>query len=272
MAKQSDFSKQAWGLLKDGPEWVFAALAAADGNVALTLKMKESKAFKKAVEGYRSRSELMAEVLEDTSKAAKATKSATLSDAVEAIEKINDILDSQVSPSEAAEYRRFLLSIAEDVAGATGEGALGLGEKFSDKEKNAMAKIRKALKPEKKAAKPAAAKVEKKVVKKVVKKETKPMKEEKETPKPKRRPVRPAAAKKIDQVSAKFEKAKVIATHKVEGNQTLSHIALKYYKNATRPYWKLIHEFNKGVIGDDEKNIWEGLELKIPELPDELKG
>ena len=64
MAKKSDFSKVDWQLLNDGPEWVFAALAAADGNVAVTLKMKESKAFKKAVEGYRSRSELMADVLE----------------------------------------------------------------------------------------------------------------------------------------------------------------------------------------------------------------
>jgi ABC-type Na+ efflux pump permease subunit len=128
MAIKSDFSKQEWQLLADGPEWVFAALAAADGNVAVTLKMKESKAFKNAVADYRSRSELMAEVLEDTSKAAKETKSATLSDAEQAIEKINDILDSKASAAEAAEYRRFLVSIAEDVAGATGEGALGLGE------------------------------------------------------------------------------------------------------------------------------------------------
>ena len=109
---------------------------------AVTTKMKESKAFKNAVEDYRSRSELMAEVLEDTSKAAKETKTATLSDAEQAIEKINGILDSKVASSEAAEYRRFLLSIAEDVAEATGEGALGIGEKFSDKEKAAMAKIK----------------------------------------------------------------------------------------------------------------------------------
>jgi nucleoid-associated protein YgaU len=260
MTTKSDFTKEEWALLKDGPEWVFAALAAADGNVAVTLKMKESKAFKGAVDDYRSRSDLMAEVLEDTSKAAKETKSATLSDAEQAIEKINAILDSKVGASEAAEYRRFLLSIAEEVAGATGEGALGLGEKFSDKEKATMLKLKDALKP-KKAAKPAAApKVQKKV--------SKPVK--KETPKPQRRMTRMSDA---GAPPPKVEKAevKVIATHKVEGNQTLSHIALKYYKNATRPYWKLIHEFNKDVIGDDEKNIWDGLELKIPELPEDLK-
>ncbi len=83
----------------------------------------------------------------------------------------------------------------------------------------------------------------------------------------------PASELDIDKLKAKAAaaKPKVIATHKVEGNQTLSHIAKKYYKNTTRPYWKLIHEFNKDVIGDDEKNIWDGLELKIPELPADLK-
>jgi hypothetical protein len=262
MAKKLDFSKADWQLLNDGPEWVFAALAAADGNVAVTLKMKESKAFKKAIEDYRSRSELMAEVLEDTSKAAKATKTATLSDAIEAIDKINDILDSQVPSTEAAEYRRFLLSIAEEVAEATGEKALGLGEKFSDKEKAAMAKIKKALKPEKKAVKPAP-KVERKMPKPVTKKPVAP---------PERRATLTSdIGVQPDKAKAEAAKPKVIATHKIEGNQTLSHLALKYYGNATRPYWKLIHEFNKDVIGEDEKNVWAGLELQIPELPEDLK-
>jgi nucleoid-associated protein YgaU len=259
MTKKADFSKQEWQMLADGPEWIFAALAAADGNAAVTTKMKESKAFKSSVEDYRSRSELMAEVLEDTSKAAKETKKATLSDAEQAIEEINAILDSKVPATEAAEYRRFLLAIAESVAGATEEGTLGIGEKFSDKEKKAMAKIKAALKSEKKAAKPASKKPARPVSKK-----------------PGKRPSRTAAAdprRPMARPGSEVPKAKpkVIATHTVEGNQTLSHLALKYYGNATRPFWKLIHEFNKDVIGDDEKNIWAGLKLEIPELPEDLK-
>ncbi len=258
MTKKSDFTKQEWQMLADGPEWVFAALAAADGNAAVTTKMKESKAFKSSVEDYRSRNELMADVLEDTSKAAKETKKATLSDAEQAIEEINAILDNKVSASEAAEYRRFLLSIAESVAGAAGEGVLGVGEKFSDKEKKAMAKIKDALKPGKKAG--GAAKVERKPVMPAGKKTAE------------RKPIVPAGKSPTSHGSmGSKQEAKVIATHTVEGNQTLSHLALKYYGNATRPYWKLIHEFNKDVIGDDEKNIWAGLKLQIPELPAELK-
>jgi nucleoid-associated protein YgaU len=140
--------------------------------------------------------------------------------------------------------------------------------KFSDKEKTAMAKIKKALKP-KKATKPAAPKVERKAPKPVTKKPA-PKKPAKA---PERRAtltsdigVQPDKAK-----AAEAAKPKVIATHKVGKNQTLSHLSLKYYGKTTRPYWKLIHEFNKDVIGEDEKNIWEGLELEIPELPDDLK-
>lgn len=260
MGMKEKFTKEEWQLLKDGPEWVFAALAAADGNVAVTTKMKESKAFKTAVDGYRSRSALMAELLGDSSKAAKETKNATLSDAEQAVEKINAILDSKVEAGEAAEYRRFLLSIADEVAGATGEGALGIGEKFSKKEQAAMGKLSAALKPKKAAAAPKAAP-------KVERKAPQPVKKT-----PASAPTRPEKTGiKREQLKAEFSKTKVIATHKVEGNQTLSHLALKYYKNATRPYWKLIHDFNRDVIGDDEKNIWAGLELKIPELPDNLK-
>lgn len=57
--------------------------------------------------------------------------------------------------------------------------------------------------------------------------------------------------------------------HKLEKGQTLSHLALKYYGNATEPYWRLILDFNEDL--DNEKNIWEGRDIKIPELPDDMK-
>lgn len=67
-------------------------------------------------------------------------------------------------------------------------------------------------------------------------------------------------------------KPAIITTHIVESNnQTLSHIALKYYKHATPPYWKYLLEHNKEVLKGSEKNVRMGMELVIPELPDELK-
>lgn len=67
------------------------------------------------------------------------------------------------------------------------------------------------------------------------------------------------------------QKAKVIATHTVAAGETLSHIALKYYKHATPPYWKLLLEHNKEVLEGDEKKVRTGMELDIPELPADLK-
>ena len=64
---------------------------------------------------------------------------------------------------------------------------------------------------------------------------------------------------------------KTIAEHKVVSGDTLSAIALKYYKNAGKPYWMAIYEANKAVIGDNPNLIKPGQVLKILELPDSLK-
>jgi len=56
--------------------------------------------------------------------------------------------------------------------------------------------------------------------------------------------------KKLDEL-----KPAIITKHTVESNnQTLSHIALKYYKHATPPYWKYLLEHNKEVLDGSEKN------------------
>ena len=64
---------------------------------------------------------------------------------------------------------------------------------------------------------------------------------------------------------------KVIAHHRVTGDETLSHLSLKYYGHTTEPYWRLIYEFNKEKIGPNHKNIYDGLVLDIPELPASMK-
>jgi len=66
-------------------------------------------------------------------------------------------------------------------------------------------------------------------------------------------------------------KTKSMATHTVAAGETLSHVALKYYKHATPPYWKFLLEHNKELLKGDEKSLRSGMELDIPELPAELK-
>jgi nucleoid-associated protein YgaU len=64
---------------------------------------------------------------------------------------------------------------------------------------------------------------------------------------------------------------KIIAEHTVMPEETLSQLALKYYGHATEPYWMLIYNTNKDVIGGNPNRIRNGLVIKIPELTPELK-
>ena len=81
-----------------------------------------------------------------------------------------------------------------------------------------------------------------------------------------------AGPSKVGALDKKFGKPKLITVHTVESNnQTLSHIALKYYKHATPPYWKYLLENNMEVLKGSEKNVRMGLKLDIYELPEELK-
>ena len=62
-----------------------------------------------------------------------------------------------------------------------------------------------------------------------------------------------------------------IAEHTLAADETLSHLALKYYGHATPPYWKLIYEANKDLIGDNPNRVRPGSVLKIPALPENMK-
>jgi len=76
-----------------------------------------------------------------------------------------------------------------------------------------------------------------------------------------------AAAK----AAAEAAKPKVVAEYTVQSGDTLSQVALKFYKHATRDYWMLVYEANKAVIGDNPNLIKPGMLLQIPELPESLK-
>jgi nucleoid-associated protein YgaU len=69
----------------------------------------------------------------------------------------------------------------------------------------------------------------------------------------------------------KKKEYEVIKVHTLGKKETWTHLAAKYYGNTTEPYWRHIYEFNKEMVGDNYKRIWGGMEIKIPELPDELK-
>jgi nucleoid-associated protein YgaU len=271
MAIKSKFSSKEWQMITDGPEWVFAALAAADGNVAIMTKTKESKAFKNIVKTYSSSSPLVKEVQDDKTKASREIKGATLSDAEQALEEINEVLEAKLSRSEADLYRAFLKDVGESVAEAAGEGVFGAGKKVSEKEAKALTKIKSALKPSKAPkvdAKPVAKPVEKPKAK--PKPQPAPRPSTKPTAKPKQAAQKPSprpfAATPTIPSQAPMKKEEYLAEHTVVSGETLSHIALKYYNSAVKAKYMVIYEANKDVIGDNPNLIKPGMVLKIPKL------
>ena len=65
--------------------------------------------------------------------------------------------------------------------------------------------------------------------------------------------------------------ARIIAEHTLTPDESLSHLALKYYGSAYEPYWRVIYEANKELIGDNPGRVRPGMVIKIPVLPEELK-
>jgi len=57
-----------------------------------------------------------------------------------------------------------------------------------------------------------------------------------------------------------------LGVHTVKKGDTLSEIALQYYKSGARDKWMKIYEANKTVIGDNPDALQPGQELKIPKL------
>lgn len=112
-----------------------------------------------------------------------------------------------------------------------------------------------------------AAEAEKKIAE--MEKQLKGMKEEKS-----REDMAEARKKAVEERRAKLEsikKSEVMTTHTVQEGETLSHIALKYYKHATPKYWKFLLEHNSEALKGNERNVRAGMELEIPELPENLQ-
>ncbi|RPJ49833.1 MAG: LysM peptidoglycan-binding domain-containing protein [Chloroflexi bacterium] len=58
----------------------------------------------------------------------------------------------------------------------------------------------------------------------------------------------------------------IMAEHTMKPDESLSHLALKYYGSAVREMWMIIYEANKDVIGPDPAHVRPGTVLKIPKL------
>ncbi len=65
--------------------------------------------------------------------------------------------------------------------------------------------------------------------------------------------------------------AAAVVKHVWTKDDTYASLAQKYYGSFQEPYWRLIYDHNKAIIGDHPNAIRVGLEIEIPPLPEELK-
>lgn len=71
--------------------------------------------------------------------------------------------------------------------------------------------------------------------------------------------------------AAEEAKKAIMAEHTLKADETLSHLALKYYGSAYEPYWRVIYEANKELIGPNPARVRPGMVIKIPVKPENLK-
>ena len=144
MSGKSSFTGAEWELISDAPQYVFAAIAAADGRPGLIRKRKEESAFFKAVSSYKSGNVLIRDVIADDKEADDKITKMSMEQAERALRKIGNILDAKADDDDADGLRQFLLDAGKSAASAAGE-ALFDRDKISDDEEEALNMIALAL-------------------------------------------------------------------------------------------------------------------------------
>jgi nucleoid-associated protein YgaU len=81
---------------------------------------------------------------------------------------------------------------------------------------------------------------------------------------------------KLQEAEKAVEEAKKAASavavkHVWTKDDTYASLAQEYYGSFQEPYWRLIYEDNKDIIGAHPNNIRVGQEIEIPPLPPELR-
>jgi hypothetical protein len=145
---KGDFSEQEWKQVLEGPTSAGLTVIASDRGGSIRETFSMAKAYADARQEH-GESELLDEIV-----AAKPEMDRTRAPSPEqlkehSLQNIRDaveILKGKATEDEVAEYRKFVVGLAERVAEARKEGFLGLsGERVSDAERAAIAEIETAL-------------------------------------------------------------------------------------------------------------------------------
>ena len=148
MTGKADFSEEEWKQILEGPTSAGMVVIASDRGGSIRETFSMAKVYAEARQEHGD-SQLLDEIA-----AAKPEMDRTRASSPERLQEHSlqnirtavELLKGKASDDEVAEYRKFILGLAERVAEARKEGFLGLsGERVSDEERQAISDIEAAL-------------------------------------------------------------------------------------------------------------------------------
>jgi hypothetical protein len=148
MTAKDDFTPEEWELILGGPPSAGLLVATAQRGGTFRETLSIAKAYAEA-RRHHGDSQLLDEIA-STKPEIDHTRYHSLSELEEhSLERLRNAvaaLEQKATPEEVAQYRQFVVDLAEQVAEAHREGFLGMsGERVSEAEREAVEKIKQAL-------------------------------------------------------------------------------------------------------------------------------
>jgi predicted house-cleaning noncanonical NTP pyrophosphatase (MazG superfamily) len=148
MTGKTDFSEEEWKQVLEAPPSAGMIVVASDRGGSIRESFSMAKAYAEARQQH-GESDLLDEIVSakpELDHTRFKTKEEMKEHALQNLRDAVALVQAKASPEELAEYKKFILSLAEAVANARREGFMGLsGERVSDDERAALAEIEQAL-------------------------------------------------------------------------------------------------------------------------------
>ena len=148
MTGRADFTDEEWTQILEGPTSAGLVVVASDRGGSIRETFSMAKVYAEARQQH-GESQLLDEVVAAKPEIdrTRAQSPEDLKDhALQNVRQAIQLLQTKASDEEVAEYKKFVLTLAQHVAEARKEGFLGLsGERVSDAERAAIGEIEAAL-------------------------------------------------------------------------------------------------------------------------------
>jgi hypothetical protein len=148
VTRKTDFTEQEWKEILEGPTSAGLLVIGSDRGGSIRETFSMARAYSDARQQHGA-SELLDDLVAskpEIDRTRVRSPEELRENSLRNIREAVGLLEGKASEEEVAEYRKFILNLAERVAEARKEGFLGLsGERVSDAERAAIAEIETAL-------------------------------------------------------------------------------------------------------------------------------